>query len=71
MRLHRAGKTPLILLSGGAAVGFPAEPELMAGILKELGVPEGAMLLEIKSRNTRQNGIYPLEIMEAQDVNRG
>ena len=69
LRLYRAGKSKAILLTGGAAENFKPEAQLAAGFLEEQGIPSEALLLETKSRNTRQNASYSLEIMEAQNIN--
>lgn len=56
-RLFQAGKAPRVLLSGGrvASSSTTSEASAMQAFLLDLGVPEGAMLLEEQSRNTRQN----------------
>jgi uncharacterized SAM-binding protein YcdF (DUF218 family) len=56
-RLYKAGKAPLILLSGGSdpAYSVMSEAQAMQVFLRDLGVPDSAMLLEQESRNTRQN----------------
>jgi DUF218 domain len=52
-RLHRAGKAPLLLLSGGSSQMDASESEAaaMQQLLSEWGVPASAMLLEPASRN--------------------
>ncbi len=70
LRLYKAGKAPLVLLSGGAASGLPAESELMARTLEWLGVPRESMLLETRSRNTRQNALYSEEILKGRGADR-
>jgi len=60
-RLYRAGKAPKILLSGGLAssrTDGPTEAELMRLFLLDLGVPDEAMILETRSRTTRENALY-------------
>ncbi len=55
--LYQLGFVPRLLLSGGAgatADGTP-EAERMARKLIALGVPEEALLLEARSRNTHEN----------------
>jgi uncharacterized SAM-binding protein YcdF (DUF218 family) len=57
-RLFRAGKAPLIVVSGGIVYGRDAgipEAISMTETLVELGVPRRAILLESESRNTREN----------------
>lgn len=57
-RLFRAGKAPLIVVSGGIAhegdAGIP-EAISMSEVLVELGIPRNAILLEGESRNTHEN----------------
>jgi uncharacterized SAM-binding protein YcdF (DUF218 family) len=67
-RLFLDKKAPLVVLSGGNAEGFQPESEAMADILKIMGIPEKAMLLESKSRNTYQNGLNTAPILRKQAV---
>ncbi len=57
-RLYRAGKAPVVVASGGfvpwTASARP-EGEAMAALLQEWGVPPGAILVEPRSRTTREN----------------
>lgn len=54
-----AGRAPYILLSGGGGrMGSGrgrSEAAKMAGALTEMGVPDSALVLEERSRNTREN----------------
>ena len=68
MRLYRAGKAPHVLLVGGAVRGRLAEARVMAGLLAESGISRDVMLLEDKSRNTRENALNSLEIMHKKDI---
>lgn len=70
MRLYRAGKAPYLMLVGGAARGHTPEAMLMAQLLEEFGMPRDNMLLEDKSRNTRENGINSVAIMKAHGIKR-
>lgn len=65
-RLYRAGKAPLLVLSGGSdpAVSAASEAESMRQLLADLGVPDAAMQLEQRSRNTRQNAAYTAELLQ-------
>ena len=59
-RLYKAGKAPIIIISGGNV--FPqkdVEPEsyYVKEILVELGVPADSIIIEGESRNTRENAI--------------
>ena len=63
--LYRAGKARWVLLSGGNQPGFeqfPAESEAMREMLRVMQVPDSAMRLERRSRNTLENAHYSLEM---------
>ncbi|MBL8251837.1 MAG: YdcF family protein [Candidatus Competibacter sp.] len=67
-RLFRAGKAPLILVSGGNLPwNNTQQPEAaaIAQLLQEWGVPPAAILLESGSRTTRENRDYSLPILQA------
>ena len=70
-RLYHAGKAPLIVLSGGSdpAVSRMSEAEAMQLFLRDLCVPDSAMLLETRSRNTRQNAEYSSQLLRAHKLN--
>jgi len=55
--LMRAGKAPVVVLSGGSnpTESATSEAQAMQQVLLALGVPQAAMRLEERSRNTRQN----------------
>lgn len=67
-RLYRAGKAPVLVLTGGeiewlnASASNPAQQ--MAELLEFMGVPRDAMLLEEKSRNTYENALFSKDILE-------
>lgn len=64
--LYKQNKAPLIILSGGRIEwygGSSAEAVDMATILKEMGVPESAMVLEPNSRNTYENAVNVRQIL--------
>jgi len=64
VRLFRAGKAPKILVSGGnIKSGKVAEAVLLKPLLLEMGVPASAILLESRSRNTRENALYSAIIL--------
>jgi uncharacterized SAM-binding protein YcdF (DUF218 family) len=71
-RLYHAGKAPLIVLSGGSdpAVNSLSEAESMQLFLRDLGVPDSAMLLETRSRNTRQNAEFSADLLHARGLRR-
>lgn len=65
-RLWHAGKAPLLLLSGGAAGGPGAisEAEAMRLFLRDLGVPDRAVLLEERSGNSRENAAMSAALLK-------
>jgi len=70
-RLHRAGKAPLLVLSGGAArEGEVPEAQSMSQFLRELGVPDSAMLLEPGSVTTAQNAANTARLLRARQIDR-
>jgi uncharacterized SAM-binding protein YcdF (DUF218 family) len=51
-RLYKEGRVGLLVPTGGLGDHPPSEAEVMARILREEGVPEGAVLLEARALNT-------------------
>jgi uncharacterized SAM-binding protein YcdF (DUF218 family) len=67
LRIFRAGKAPLIVISAGNLPWQPAvvpEAQLIADLLVELGTPRAALILETKSRNTRENAVNTAAIFK-------
>lgn len=60
-RLYKQGIAPTIIVTGGKSPGLESRPEIqteaqaMRQFLLELGVPDGAIVIEEQSRNTREN----------------
>jgi uncharacterized SAM-binding protein YcdF (DUF218 family) len=71
-RLFHAGRAPFVLLSGGSdpAVSATSEAQAMRSMLIDLGVPDGALLLEEGSRNTRQNALFSREMLRQRGLTR-
>ncbi len=69
-RLYRAGKAPLLLLSGGSSQMDAASSEAAAMqlLLTEWGVPASAMLLEPASRNTAENARLSADILRQRGI---
>ena len=66
-RLYKAGKAPLLIVSGGNVFpqkGVQSEAFYMKGILEELGVPTDSIVVEGTSRNTRENAIETEKILK-------
>jgi uncharacterized SAM-binding protein YcdF (DUF218 family) len=74
MRLYRAGKASRLLLSGGVIPELTGSEQSEAQQLRllalESGIPEGALLLEERSRNTHENALYAAEMMRSGGWNR-
>ena len=64
-RIHRAGRAPRILVSGGNvwASGRQTEAEAVSAFLRDLGVPAAAILEERASRNTHENARYTAALL--------
>ena len=54
-RLYAAGRVEVVVPTGGVGEHPPSEAEVMARILREAGVPEGAILPEAEARSTRES----------------
>ena len=68
--LYKAGKAPVIVLSGGAPGGGRPEAEQMRDLLAVMGIPAGHMLLETRSRDTHDNAVYSAPILKARGMQR-
>lgn len=63
--LHQRGLAPVILFTGGVGDGESrSESRVAANFAKSLGLPDRAILLEEKSRTTRQNLTEARLVME-------
>lgn len=69
-RAWRAGRAPLIILSGGGEGGTGSEAQHMARAIERLGVPASALLLEQRSRDTRGNAAFTAEIAQRHGMRR-
>ncbi len=69
-QLYHAGKAPLLVLSGGADrdVSLTSEAEAMREFMRELGVPEDALVLEEDSRNTAENARHTAALLRKRGV---
>lgn len=70
-RLFLAGKAPLVIASGGALPWLDAagpEAPRMGRLLREWGVPEGEILLEPDSRNTRENAVNTQRLLSERGI---
>lgn len=56
-RLYHAGKAPMIMPSGSAEAGSAV------ALLKDLGVPASAIVVESRAKNTIENGLFTKQLM--------
>lgn len=73
-QIIHAGKAPLVLLTGGnvlllGAKGLP-EAQVARGIMREWGLPLEAILIEERSRNTRENAVFSAPVLAAKGARR-
>jgi uncharacterized SAM-binding protein YcdF (DUF218 family) len=68
--LYKAGKAPVILVTGGGAPGNRPEASQIKDHLRVMGVPDRAILLEVQSRNTYDNALYTAPMLEARKMSR-
>ncbi|MBL6697474.1 MAG: YdcF family protein [Proteobacteria bacterium] len=66
--LYYAEKAPLIVLTGGTLTGGRPEALLMAQKLREIGIPDTAMLREAESRTTRENAQFTRTLLQARGI---
>jgi uncharacterized SAM-binding protein YcdF (DUF218 family) len=66
--LYKAGKAPLIVLSGGSQGDARPEAQLMRETLVVMGVPTRDMLLEGASRDTHDNALYTAVVLNGKGV---
>jgi uncharacterized SAM-binding protein YcdF (DUF218 family) len=71
-RLYKLQKAPRIIASGGLVWENDHRPEaeVMQEFLLDLGVPAAAILLERRSRNTRENAVFTAQLLQAQGIAR-
>lgn len=68
--LYKAGKAPIILLTGGGGEDVRSEAEQMKDILMVMGVPARSMLLEDKSRTTYDNAVFSAQMLRDKGLRR-
>jgi len=61
-KLYGSGLATLLLPTGGEGEHPPGEAVVMSGILREMGVPESAVLREDTARNTWESALRVAEI---------
>lgn len=74
LRLWKAGRAPVLVLSGGVItylVGSDVpEADRLATLAAEYGVPRQALLLERTSRNTRENAVHTARLLADRGLER-
>lgn len=68
--LYKAGKAPMLLLSGGASEDARPEAQLMQEALQVMGVPRQSILLERVSRNTQENAQFSATLLNKHELQR-
>lgn len=63
--LFKAGKAPVIVVSGGSGYGDRPEAQQIHDILLVMGVPSSAIVLESGSYNTHDNAVYTAQLLHA------
>src|SRR5690606_16011887 len=66
--LYKAGRAPLIVLSGAALEGKLSEAQMMANALKQQDIPASAMLLESRSFTTYENALYTADELRHRNI---
>jgi len=68
--LYHAGRAPLVVLSGGSnpQLQTSSEAAAMQQLLLDLGVPQSAILLEERSRNTQQNAQFSAKLLRQRGI---
>lgn len=72
-QLYRAGKAPILVMSGGRIDWYgrvPSESQDMKQLAEAMGVPATAILQEPDSLNTRENAVNVKPILEAKGIRR-
>lgn len=68
LRLHKALQIPLILAGGQGYTRTITEAEIGARTLKACGVEDNSIIIEDKSRNTRENATYTKRLFQQKSL---
>jgi uncharacterized SAM-binding protein YcdF (DUF218 family) len=68
--LYKAGKAPVIVLTGGSFEDARPEAQQMQDLLMVMGVPAKHLLLENESRNTHDNAANTAQLLKASGIHR-
>ena len=66
--LYVRGLADLLVPTGGEGEHTPGEAVVMSGILREMGVPEAAILREDTARSTWESAVRVAEIVHHRDI---
>ena len=66
--LHRKGLASLLVFSGPARDGGPAEAEVRAQLARDLGISPGVILTEADARTTREEALHMRALLQARGV---
>jgi uncharacterized SAM-binding protein YcdF (DUF218 family) len=66
VELYQRGHAPILVMTGGPAARGDIESEVMRSLATELGVPEDAIRIETKSRNTIENARFTKQLLSEQ-----
>ncbi|MGN7727309.1 YdcF family protein [Luteimonas sp. 22616] len=69
-RAWLAGRAPVVVLSGGRGGNGTSEAALMATAMARIGVPASALMLEERSRDTRDNALFTAQLAGQHDIRR-
>lgn len=73
VRLLKAKKAPLLVLSGGVIPSLTGsdlpEAERLRTLARELGVRDESLLLESESRNTHENAVFTASLLRKRNLN--
>lgn len=61
---------PVILCGGSVFPGSPPESQVAAGLLSRLGIPPQLLVLEDRSRTTRENALFAAALLRTMDLRR-
>ncbi|MCC2596384.1 YdcF family protein [Pusillimonas sp. MFBS29] len=66
--LYKAGRAPVVIVSGAALEGDVSEAQVMARALKQRDIPENAIIMESRSLTTYENASYTTQILKQHNI---
>ncbi len=70
MALYRDGFAPLVVFSGPAAAGEPAEAQIRAALARRCAIPEAAILTATGGRTTREEAVEIGALLQSRGIRR-